>query len=597
MTTPIVSVNDDNYNVDFNTNPRDLFDAEEVELETQRQKEADRAALRAKVNSSAQRISNDLDELEKQYLNALVKQQLSRGVKAKPRPNPFGVPLSAKMLDDIERASHIFTASPKLQEIAYTAALERVSAWGMLAVCQMNMATWVDATHVLVKSDGSEGKSLESGTSLSTYVALTSLSGGGKSKTFKAAREVVKPFMRPITDGTGQGLIKQFAEVVKITRDEDGKPLKEPYYVTQYRRHMLLVNSPEVKKLNAEFLREGSQTDAMMRSMWSGETTGNMTSDVNRQTLLIDNTYRIHAAWGVQPENSKGIMDGVADGTPQRFVWAPSLEQRTKARAPKRVIPPPGVTFPKPTWNIGGNVFGGGSEETALPSEVKDDTVLPDPVWIGYGRAPLMQLELAELQERQDAALATKSNRDEWLALTDEEREELERVITNSHGTLTRIKQAVLFAWLDGRPEPTDMDWVLAKAQMMVSRATAAFAYDEMMDAMERDARKVGEQRGAEMFAANNAKDALEQAHAIVAADTFWNKLSEHGPFPKDKYLRDRWSKRAYYAAGMEYLEKSEQIAVRPDAHGDPMLWALKDGNFLPADKFARVQAAAAAMK
>ena len=251
--------------------------------------------------------------------------------------NPFGEVIDRNLLDDIE-ATGFWDTTPQLQLIAERAAQKRVSAWGLLAVCLAHRASHVPPNVVIVERDGSVGTNnvLSEGTSANGFYGLVARPGGGKSVTFRLGSSLIPPNGMPLPDGTGQGLVKAISETVKITKDEEGKPLKEPYMVTRFHRHSLTLHAPEVKTLNAEFAREGTKTASILRSMWVGETLGMTNADKERNASIPANMARIIGIWGVQPQNAVAILDQSGDGTPQRFLWAPAEEYRRGARAPRR---------------------------------------------------------------------------------------------------------------------------------------------------------------------------------------------------------------------------------------------------------------------
>src|SRR5690625_4839392 len=321
------------------------------------------------------------------------------------RDNPFGEPITRDQLDELETSSRFWDRTPQLQQIAWIAAQEDVSAWGLLLAVQHNRMSNIAPNVVLVKRSGNPGVSLSSGTSLNLFGGLVGISGGGKSTIFKESQDIIAPAMRPIPDGTGQGLVKSIADTEKVTRDDEGKPLKEPYYVTRFHHHSLVIHSPEVKKLNSEFSREGSQTDSMMRSLWSGETTGMTTSDRERRVTLPANMYRICGMWGIQPVNADAIMAGAEDGTPQRWVFAPADEWRGNGGypAPKRTAPTGPVTFPMPVWNPGTTPYGMSGGQ--LPDVLADGDPLPDPIWVSRSASPKMDTWYWKQKAARDALL------------------------------------------------------------------------------------------------------------------------------------------------------------------------------------------------
>lgn len=427
-----------------------------------------------------------------------------------PETNPFGEPITREWLTELENSTNFWNSTPQLQYIAWIAHTKDVSAWGLLMGCQLHRLSHVPPTVVLVQRDGTPDTlgGLFGGTSLNMFGSLTADSGGGKSITFKLASSLVPPIHTPISDGTGQGLVKSIAETEKVT-SEDGQKLAEPYYITRFHRHSLVVHAPEIKTLNAEFAREASKTDSMMRSMWSGETVGMTTGDKDRRVNIPPNLYRVVGMWGVQAVNATAILAGADDGTPQRFLWMPGEEFRMNLT---RVQVHQQVTFPFPTFGqVGGNPFGVSGGE--LPTEYRDGDPLPAPIWVHW--SPKMTQEIKALQQQRKML----RDRDPYADLTEEQIAAERAVTMQSHLTLTRIKSAAMFAFLHGRANPTDDDWELAGIQLQVSISELAGVWKRAEDARKKESREKGKSRGYEVLGTQEVMETAFDENVRVTAD------------------------------------------------------------------------------
>ena len=484
--------------------------------------------------------------------------------------NPFGEPIGRDWLTDIEKRTDFWNRTPQLQAIAAQAEREKVSPWGLLMGVQLHRLSHIPANVVLVKRDGSHGSSLFSGTGLNLFGGLVADSGGGKSVIFKAASEMLQPIHTPISDGTGQGLVKSIAETEKVTHSE-GQKLDEPYYITRFLRHSLVIHAPEIKTLNAEFIREASKTDSMMRSLWSGETVGMTTGDKDRRVTLPANMYRIVGMWGVQAVNATGILAGADDGTPQRWLWAPAEEYRRGSKTPTRTFIPPGVvTFPMPIWNPGGNPFGSSGGD--LPTEYKDGDPLPTPHWVDW--SPQMQIDIAALQAERDRL----RDREPYADVTPELEAAEAANLMQSHLTLTRIKLAAALGFLWGHASPTDDDWELAGVQLEVSTRELAGVWKKAQAARNKEIVVKGEERGKEQFAAQSAKNVLDDEEVAKVAEFVFNILAERPMMNKDLRNKLSHSRRQKLRPALDLLEAQGRFAI--DSNG--MYWVMYKGTPLP---------------
>lgn len=491
--------------------------------------------------------------------------------------NPFGEPTTQALLDDIEKRYDFWNATPQLQLIAATAVAEDISAWGLLALCLAHRVSHIPPTVVLPKKLGGAGATLAEGTSLNAFVSLDGPSGGNKSVTFRAASGLLKPNGMPLPDGTGQGLVKKIAKTAEVTKDEDGKPLKEPYSVVHFYRHSLVIHAPEVKTLNAEFARDASKTAALMCSMWVGETLGMTNADKDRDAVVPPNMARIVGIWGVQPHNAAALMELASDGIPQRWLWAPAEETRDVAA--RRVPPPPNTTFPFPVF---GTTPPGIAMGSVLPKEVRidtdgsvaDESDLPDPIWIAW--SPQMRTDVLAFFAARKASRPANLYAD----ISPEQAAEAERLTYESHFVLLRIKVACWLGFLWGHANPDDMDWHLSGAVMEVVRAEAAGVWKRSAEEAQKEAAKRGYLRGLEQDVTETTRGALKSERIVSTAELLYTKLASKGPQREAELRRGlRSERRPLTRDALHHLEDNGK------AEYDGVLWyAVYKGNKLTRD-------------
>lgn len=463
---------------------------------------------------------------------------------------PFGDPIDRQGIYEIEASTDFWNRKPQLQLIYAAAMDERISPWGLLAAVMAHRLSHVPPTVVLVKANGKEGPSLASGTSLNTFVGLVAPPGGGKSVTFRLASELMPPKDIPLADGTGQGIVKAMAERKKITKDDEGKTLDNPYMVTRFHRHSLTLHAPEVTTLNAEFAREGSKTGGMMRSLWVGETVGMTNADSERNAVLPANMARLCGIWGVQPRNATAIMAQADDGTPQRFLWVPVRDRRrnhpeflTNVSAP-----PPNTTFPFPVF---GTTPPGIAMGSSLPLELRDDDPLPDPTWVHWSTD--MEATVAANANAFDELMDAYEDYDE---LPPEVEAETNRLTMAAHLLLMRIKLAASLGFLWGNAEPDNMDWYLSGALLELSMGEAAGVWKRCESEREREAAERGKSRGIELDAADVSRNLARSARIEGVAASVYTVLARIGGSTEKGLKRHiTASKRPYIRDALHHLE------------------------------------------
>ena len=487
--------------------------------------------------------------------------------------NPFGTPTDRDYLDEVEsrvlsNGKTFWNATPQLQLVAYASSIEELSPWATLIAVQGNVLSHVSPRVVLVKRSGNKGTVLGEGTSLNMFGALGAITGGGKSVTFREANSLFPPKSNSISDGTGQGIVKRFVKSHTVTEDSQGVKLQEPFEATLYKTHTVVIHAPEVTTLNGELARDGSKTSGMMCSMWVGEPAGMNNSEKDRNGQLYPNTYRLVGVWGVQPKNAVSIIERADDGFPQRFICAPSDEYRINGREPKRTPPPPGTEIRVPSWSPPGmNNIGMGDE---LPDIVTDDTQFPAPIWVEW--SPQMHIDIPRMrQELKDA----KGDRDPYAPMTDEERERIEAAVMRSHFILTRIKQAVYFAFMHGRCNPTDLDWELAGLQMEISEHEWAGLWIAAQESARLERVKKGRERGEESHAANAERDRLVMSDVDRAAAKMWNKLADKPRTLREITMNTAKSQRKFVNDALTQLQDEGRVQRANDGR----YWAFYKGS------------------
>lgn len=490
--------------------------------------------------------------------------------------NPFGDVLTDDYLDWVESETDIWNQSPQLQQVAYVAKSREVSPWGVLLALQVHQMSLIEPNVVLVARNGQPGFGLADGKATSMFAAILAATGGGKSDVITIASGLIPP-SGVMADGTGQGMAKSFAETKLITEDEDGNKLENPYYVNRYTAYSLVMHAPEIDDLAAELGREGSKTSGTLRKMWVGEITGSTTGDVSRRVTLRPNTYRFGGIWGIQPSQAAPLLAGAEGGTPQRWTWAPSEDLRDNVQ---RTTPPPNVSFPVPSWNVGGALYG--ASGSVMPRDITYDTILPAPIWVHW--SPKMQRDIPRMQqERRDLKQKVRKAKQSGT-LTPELESLAKKSMMESHLILTQIKCAVGMAFLHGRCNPSDLDWELAEAQIEVSRRCLAEAWEESTLKLYGDLRQRGRERGIEQHASRQSIDFQERADVISAADSIWLKLSK---MPQAKYQLERGAskkQRQFIDEAIELLTDgggvtNEMGTPKVAAYGnDGKYWAVYNG-------------------
>ena len=506
--------------------------------------------------------------------------------------NPFGKPFTDEDFDALESivtstGATFWNSTPQLQKVAWEAFNRDASAWALLLCLIINHMSRLEPHVVLVAKNGKPGvgnvgSELEDSTATSMYAALLGDTGGGKSELFKLANGLIPPEYK-ISDATAQGIYKEFACTDNSYQEKgiNGDPIGEPYRANIYHTHSIVLQATEVDALTAEFDRPGTKTPAALRKLWIGESDGTHVSDQKNRVALRMGTYRFAGIWGVQPEKAAGILADVAGGTPQRWTWAPAEEFRdTVVRTP----PPSNTTFPRPAWNIGGNLYSGVGKRD-MPDVIGPDTQLPSPIWVHW--SPKMHQEIPPLQVI--AKEARRKVRKARLAgaLTDDMRRTARRVYMDSHIILTRIKAAAGLAFFHGRGGISDLDWELSEYLMKVSLSCLSEAWIAVEDVREEETIKEGEDHGKRMAASDAERASYKQERLKKLAQTLLKRIKD-APHTKTSLLKG-WKSGKYRDEATEAFESLiDSGYVETDYKGK--LWTVKDGVYIRPDGYSETE-------
>lgn len=202
----------------------------------------------------------------------------------------------------------------KIRQAAYAA---RVSPDGLLVAVLCRVAASLPPKYQL-PNDGS----------LNFVGGLVGVTGGGKSKTLRAARRLV-PEIGTKYDGVGIGSGEGIASLLeRLLEDPTTRP-------------SALFEVDEGEALLKVSGREGNVTLPTVRSAWSGQSLGQTNSTKERTRHVPANSYRFSLVAGFQPVVLARFLGGTyrAVGDPQRFLFA-------GVRHP--VIPDERPPFPEP---------------------------------------------------------------------------------------------------------------------------------------------------------------------------------------------------------------------------------------------------------
>lgn len=308
-----------------------------------------------------------------------------------------------------------WSARPALTHIRDFAQARRVGPWAVLG-CTLARLVASIAPHVQLPA-------LVGGhASLNLFVALVGTSGAGKGAADAAARDLLtlrgSRFADELTPGSGEGLGHMFARF-----DPKAKAVERV-------RHNVLLSVPEVDTLTALGGRQGATLSPELRKAWTGEPLGFGYADPTRRLHIPSHSYRLCLLLGMQPLRAEPILADADGGTPQRFLWLPTIDPDAPEQRPPE---PAGIQWQMPRWPTADHA---GRTTVTVPPLVID-----------------------AIEDSRLATLRGHTWRHDPLA---------------GHAALCRLKTAAALALLDQRTDIDEQDWQLAGVLMTVSDRTRA---------------------------------------------------------------------------------------------------------------------------
>lgn len=396
--------------------------------------------------------------------------------------------------EDTSERESIFDARPVLKHVRDFARARRVNPLSTLGVLLVRAVCQIPPHVVLPPLVGGYA-------AVNMSVALVGPSAGGKGSSEAAARDAVE-FVNPLLGqdipefpiGSGEGIARTFADAGAET-------------VTT-----AIFSVAEVDTLAALFRRQGSTLEGELRKAWMGEQLGFQNAQKATRTNVARLSYRAGLVVGVQPLRAGALLHGADGGTPQRFVWMPTLDADMPQHRPQPVEP---MTVDVPAWPSPG----------------------PD---CRYAVLDVPEVARVDIDAHQVA-----------LHRGDPDADPL-----GGHALLSRLKVAAALMVLDGRQEMTDEDWTLAGRIMDISSATRA-QVQQMMSERSRRANRARALDAAERDEIISDRKLERCKQAILRG--LDSLPGDH--VPRNELRRSLRSElRAYFDSAMSELTKSGSV-------------------------------------
>src|SRR5690606_5837012 len=215
-------------------------------------------------------------------------------------------------------------ARPILTHIRDFARARGVAPWAMFGAVLARVACDIPPGYVLPAIIGSPA-------SLNLFVALVGPSGAGKDSSINASLECLSFFpVKETTVGTGQGLGHAYGTF-------RGREFNQEEIA-------VLLRISEIGELEANTKLSGSNLIEVLKTMYGGEAYRPAYAQVDKRVELKAHHYRLAIIAGVQPRRAGVLLDREADGTPQRWLWFPTIDP--EAPRPEEVS-----ERPQAAWN------------------------------------------------------------------------------------------------------------------------------------------------------------------------------------------------------------------------------------------------------
>lgn len=248
--------------------------------------------------------------------------------------------------------------------------------------------------------------------SLNLLCAFVSPSGGGKGISDKVGRLAWPTSITELPIGSGEGIAATFVPPAKP--DENYEPLTR-----------VIFNCSEIDIFTGIAARQGATILGTTKAFVMGELLGSTNATKANSRNVPAHSYRGCLSVGAQPGHTGVIFDDTTGGSPQRFLWAPTVDPDMPA---ERTVDPEPLNTDIPLWTPGADGV----------------------VEIGYGPPEITEAIIS-------AHLARQRGDGEAL---------------DGHWMLTRCKVAALLAVMHHRSVVSERDWKLSAIVMAVSDDT-----------------------------------------------------------------------------------------------------------------------------
>lgn len=269
---------------------------------------------------------------------------------------------------------------------------------------------------------------------LSLYVALHGTSGAGKSSPAACAADLLPHTppgcVGPLALGSGEGLVEAYHAMAEEV-DGDGKKRN----VKRQVHRGALFTLDEGQLLSEVAKRKGATILPVLRTAWTGGDPGQANASVETRRTLRPGSYAVGLISLWQDDSGAELLADADGGTPQRFVWLPTVDR--------------GATLDHPEWP-------GGLDWTPPALIAVGGIVQPHPL-------ELHPSIVHEVRSHHVAKL----------------RGEIVTDPLDSHRALCRLKLAGVLAVLDGRHDINLDDWRIAGRIMDISDSTRAWIVAE----------------------------------------------------------------------------------------------------------------------
>jgi hypothetical protein len=282
---------------------------------------------------------------------------------------------------------------------------------------------------------------ISTGASANLYAAVVGPSGAGKSSGVGVARDLLPvphwldgdAYAEDWPLGTGEGIAESYMGSKRVPVDDKSTDVKtglpKMHAVRTQVRHNALLHADEGEVLTRMLERAGATIGETLRRGWTGGTIGQSNGRAETTRIVKAGRYSLGLVIGFQAETAQPLLNDVAAGTPQRFLWCWALDASTPNQPPEHPGPLTAVwraPAPNPGWIVGDPFSDVDQTSVAFADEI---------------RAELGREHRARLRGEEGAQLAD----------------------LDAHRPLMLVKVAALLAQLDGRRQVDAADWKLAR--------------------------------------------------------------------------------------------------------------------------------------